>query len=104
MRRAGAFSAVYNATKFGVHAFSEALRQEALNINVRVTIIAPGFVETELLSHNTDFVQEAGKGEKERIGDVLQASDVADAIHYAVAQPAYVCVNEVLVRPTKQSR
>jgi clavulanate-9-aldehyde reducatase len=103
-RRAGAFSAVYNATKFGVHAFSEALRQEALNINVRVTIIAPGFVETELLSHNPDIVQEAGKGEKERIGDVLQASDIADAIHYAVAQPAHVCLNEVLVRPTKQSR
>jgi NADP-dependent 3-hydroxy acid dehydrogenase YdfG len=103
-RRASAFSAVYNATKFGVHAFSEALRQEALNMGVRVTIIAPGFVETELLSHNPDFVQEAGQAEKEKVGDVLAASDIADAIVYAVSQPAHVCLNEVLVRPTGQMR
>jgi NADP-dependent 3-hydroxy acid dehydrogenase YdfG len=103
-RRASAFSAVYNATKFGVHAFSEALRQEALNMGVRVTIIAPGFVETELLSHNPDFVQEAGQAEKEKVGDVLEPSDIADAIVYAVSQPAHVCLNEVLVRPTGQMR
>jgi clavulanate-9-aldehyde reducatase len=103
-RRATAFSAVYNATKFGVHAFSEALRQEALNVGVRVTIIAPGFVETELLSHNPDFVQQAAQGQKDEIGQVLAASDIADAIVYAVSQPAHVCLNEILVRPTKQAR
>jgi clavulanate-9-aldehyde reducatase len=103
-RRASAFSAVYNATKFGVHAFSEALRQEALNLGVRVTIIAPGFVETELLSHNPDYVQEAAQGEKEQVGDVLRASDIADSIVFAVSQPAHVCLNEVLVRPTRQAR
>jgi NADP-dependent 3-hydroxy acid dehydrogenase YdfG len=97
-RRASAFSAVYNATKFGVQAFSEALRQEALNLGVRVTIIAPGFVETELLSHNPDYVQEVAQGEKEGVGDVLRASDIADAIVFAVSQPAHVCLNEVLVR------
>jgi NADP-dependent 3-hydroxy acid dehydrogenase YdfG len=103
-RRATAFSAVYNATKFGVHAFSEALRQEALNIGVRVTIIAPGFVGTELLSHNPDFVQDAAGQEKERIGKILDAQDIADAILYAVSQPPHVCLNEVLVRPTGQAR
>ena len=103
-RRASAFSAVYNATKFGVHGFSEALRQEALNIGVRVTVVAPGFVQTELLSHNRDFVQDAAQAEKEKIGDVLEASDVADAIHYVVAQPAHVSLNEVVVRPTRQAR
>jgi len=103
-RRATAFSAVYNATKFGVHAFSEALRQEALNIGVRVTIIAPGFVETELLSHNPDFVQDASREMKEQIGKVLEPADIADAILYAVTQPSHVCLNEVLVRPTGQAR
>jgi NADP-dependent 3-hydroxy acid dehydrogenase YdfG len=103
-RRASAFSAVYNATKVGVHAFSEALRHEALNLGFRVTIIAPGFVETELLSHNPDYVQEAAQGEKETVGDVPEASDIADAIVFAVSQPAHVCLNEVLVRPTKQAR
>jgi NADP-dependent 3-hydroxy acid dehydrogenase YdfG len=103
-RKANAFSAVYNATKFGVHAFSEALRQEALNVGVRVTIVAPGFVETELLTHNADFVQEAAQGQKDEIGKVLEAEDIADAIVYAVAQPPHVCLNEILVRPTGQAR
>ena len=55
-RRADAGAAVYNMTKFGVHAFSEALRQEALHVKVRVTTVAPGFVETELQGHNTNPV------------------------------------------------
>jgi len=76
----------------------------SLNLGVRVTIIAPGFVETELLSHNPDYVQEVAQGEKEKVGDVLRASDIADAIVFAVSQPAHVCLNEVLVRPTKQAR
>ena len=53
-RRADAGAAVYNMTKFGVHAFSEALRQEALHQGIRVTTVAPGFVETELQGHNTN--------------------------------------------------
>ncbi len=52
-RRADAGAAVYNMTKFGVHAFSEALRQEALHAGIRVTTVAPGFVDTELQGHNT---------------------------------------------------
>jgi clavulanate-9-aldehyde reducatase len=103
-RRATAFSAVYNATKFGVHAFSEALRQEALNIGVRVTIVAPGFVETELLTHNPDYVQQPAEQMKEEIGKVLAPQDIADAIVFAVSQPPHVCLNEVLVRPTGQAR
>ena len=103
-RRATAFSAAYNATKFGVHAFSEALRQEALNIGVRVTIVAPGFVETELLTHNPDYVQQPAEKMKEEIGKVLAPEDIADAIVFAVSQPPHVCLNEVLVRPTGQAR
>jgi clavulanate-9-aldehyde reducatase len=104
-RRADAGAAVYNMTKFGVHAFSEALRQEALHVGVRVTVVAPGFVDTELQGHNTNpVVVETIDKYKEHIGDILKAEDIANAILYAVSQPPHVSVNEVLVRPTGQSR
>jgi len=104
-RRADAGGAVYNMTKFGVHGFSEALRQEALHSGIRVTTVAPGFVETELQGHNVQpVVKQALARHREQIGDVLHAEDIADAILYAVSRPAHVCFNEVLVRPTKQAR
>ena len=102
-RRATAGAAVYNMTKFGVHAFSEALRQEALHAKVRVTVVAPGFVETELQGHNTNpLVQQGVAKMREQIGEVLKAEDIASAITFAVSQPAHVCINELLVRPTGQ--
>jgi clavulanate-9-aldehyde reducatase len=104
-RRADAGAAVYNMTKFGVHAFSEALRQEALHQGIRVTIVAPGFVETELQGHNTNpLVRQAMERSREQIGEVLHADDIAEAIVHAVTRPAHVCVNEILVRPTRQAR
>ena len=98
-------SAVYNLTKWGVGAFSEALRQEVLHANVRVTIIEPGFVETELQGHNQNpvVVEQIEKMEKQ-IGDLLQADDIADGITWAVTRPPHVSVNEVLIRPTRQPR
>jgi clavulanate-9-aldehyde reducatase len=96
-------NAVYSATKFGVVAFSEALREEALHSNIRVTIIEPGFVETELQGHNTNpVVVENIEKFRERIGDVLTAEDIADAIVFAVQAPPRMSVNEVLIRPTRQ--
>jgi NADP-dependent 3-hydroxy acid dehydrogenase YdfG len=104
-RRAAAGAAVYNMTKFGVHAFSEALRQEALHVGVRVTIVAPGFVETELQGHNQNpVVRQAMARSREQIGEVLQPEDIAEAIAHAVTRPPHVCVNEVVVRPTRQAR
>ena len=104
-RRADAGAAVYNMTKFGVHGFSEALRQEALHGGVRVTVVAPGFVETELQGHNVNpVVKQAMERSREQIGEVLRAEDIADAILYAVTRPKHVCLNEVVVRPTKQAR
>ena len=104
-RRADAGAAVYNMTKFGVHAFSEALRQEALHAGVRVTVVAPGFVETELQGHNTDpVVVRAMTRSREQIGEVLKPEDIADAILYSVTRPSHVCLNEVVVRPTGQAR
>jgi clavulanate-9-aldehyde reducatase len=104
-RRADAGAAVYNMTKFGVHAFSEALRQEALHTGIRVTTVAPGFVETELQGHNRNpLVQQALRRSREQIGDVLAPADIADAIVHAVTRPPNVCVNEIVVRPTQQAR
>ncbi len=104
-RRAEAGAAVYNMTKFGVHAFSEALRQEALHSGIRVTTVAPGFVETELQGHNrSPVVQQALARSRERIGVVLAPGDIAEAIVHAVSRPPHVCVNEIVVRPTRQAR
>jgi NADP-dependent 3-hydroxy acid dehydrogenase YdfG len=94
-------SGVYAGTKFAVNAISEGLRQELLEDNVRVTIVGPGAVETELPDHITD--EDAREGlsgllELER----LQAEDVANAIVYAVTQPERASVNEILIRPTQQ--
>ena len=100
-RRASAFSAAYNMTKFGVTGFSEALRQEALHVGVRVTVVEPGFVETELQGHNEgkDVVMQATDKMKQKIGEVLTADDIAEAILYAVSQPERVNVSEILVVP-----
>jgi len=98
-------SAVYNLTKWGVTGFSEGLRQEALHANIRVTVIEPGYVETELQGHNegNPIVMEAMEKTRQQI-DPLQASDIADAIVYALTRPQHIGINEVLIRPTKQSR
>jgi NADP-dependent 3-hydroxy acid dehydrogenase YdfG len=98
-------SGVYNATKWGVGAFSESLRQEGVDYNVRVTIVEPGYVETELQGHNRNpMVLERMEKDREQIGEVLEADDIAKAIVYAVTQPEHVSINEVLVRPTRQRR
>jgi NADP-dependent 3-hydroxy acid dehydrogenase YdfG len=100
-RRARAGSAVYNATKHGVGAFAEALRQEVTERHVRVSLVEPGAVLTELAGHNRPEVQEEMKG---RFGDIerLESDDIADAISYIVTRPRHVAINEILVRPTEQ--
>jgi clavulanate-9-aldehyde reducatase len=101
--RASAGSAVYNLTKFGVNAFSEALRQELAEHNVRVTVVEPGAVTTELRDHLRPEIREQ---QNARFADVtpLEATDVANAVIYALGQPEHVSLNEILVRPTKQAR
>jgi NADP-dependent 3-hydroxy acid dehydrogenase YdfG len=96
-------SGVYNATKFGVGAFSESLRQEVTARHVRVTIIEPGATATELPFQNRpEILEEMSK----TFGgiEVMQAEDIANSIRYAVTQPRRVAVNEILVRPTEQER
>jgi NADP-dependent 3-hydroxy acid dehydrogenase YdfG len=104
-RLAAAGAGVYNFTKYGVTGFSEALRQEALHSDIRVTCVEPGFVDTELQGHNEHpMVIEGTRKMRDQIGEVLQAGDIANAILYAVSQPPHVALNEVLIRPTKQRR
>jgi len=101
-RVARAGSAVYNLTKWGVGAFSEALRQEAVEMGVRVTLVEPGAVTTELAGHNRpEVLEQIAK----RFGGftLLSAEDIAGAILYAIAQPQHVSVNELLIRPTGQA-
>jgi NADP-dependent 3-hydroxy acid dehydrogenase YdfG len=100
-RRARAGSAVYNATKHGVGAFSEALRQEVTERHVRVSLVEPGAVETELAGHNRPEVLEKMKG---RFLDLerLDSADIADTISYIVTRPRHMAINEILVRPTEQ--
>ncbi len=97
-------AAGYAATKFGVVAFSEALRREVYQHNIRVTVIEPGAVDTELREHiGHPEVQAATNAWAEGMRQ-LQGSDVADAIVFCVSRPAHVNINEVLIRPTDQER
>ena len=102
-RFARAGSGVYNLTKFGVGAFSEALRQETAQAGLRVTLIEPGAVATELAGHNRPEIQEVMRKAFAGV-EPLQAEDIANAVVYAIGQPPNVAVNEVLVRPAKQAR
>ncbi len=100
-RIASAGAGVYNASKFAVNAFSESLRQEVTKRHVRIGLVEPGAVETELASHNSPKMQEMMKqlfSEMER----LQSEDIADAVTFVVTRPRHVAINEMLVRPTEQ--
>ena len=100
-RVARAGSGVYNATKAGVGAFSDALRQEVTKRHVRVSLVEPGAVETELAGHNRPEVLERIRGRFAGV-ERLRAEDVAEAVAWVVTRPRHVAVNEVLVRPTEQ--
>jgi len=94
----------YSASKFGIVAFSESLRREVYKDKIRVTVIEPGVVETELREHiphaGTKQAIDAWAASMRQ----LQPEDVANAVLYCVTQPAHVNVNEILMRPTDQER
>jgi NADP-dependent 3-hydroxy acid dehydrogenase YdfG len=95
-------SAVYNATKHAVGAFSEGLRQEVTERHLRVSLIEPGAVATELPDHNRPEVREEIGKRFESI-ERLEAEEIADAIAYTVTRSRHVAVNEMLIRPTEQT-
>ncbi|RNF41256.1 SDR family oxidoreductase [Planococcus salinus] len=94
-------SAVYSGTKYAVRAITEGLRKEiAPSLDIRATIVSPGAVATELTQTITDEdILTAFEGMEMKM---LEAEDIANAIGYAVEQPAYVDVNEILIRPRQQ--
>jgi NADP-dependent 3-hydroxy acid dehydrogenase YdfG len=94
-------SGVYNLTKFGVGAFSESLRQEVTGRHVRISLVEPGAVDTELFSHVRPEVQARMMGRFEGV-ERLHAEDIAEAISYIVTRPRRMAINEMLVRPTEQ--
>jgi NADP-dependent 3-hydroxy acid dehydrogenase YdfG len=95
-------SGVYNLTKHGVGAFSESARQEFATRHLRVSLVEPGAVDTELSGHVRADVREQMM---KRFGDIdrLRAEDIADAISYIVTRPRHVAINELLIRPTEQT-
>jgi NADP-dependent 3-hydroxy acid dehydrogenase YdfG len=95
-------TAVYNLTKFGVNAFSEALRQELVGHRVRVSVVEPGTVDTELVDHVTGDVQAAARKQVAAI-EALLPEDIADAVAYIVTRDRRVAVNEMLVRAGDQT-
>lgn len=100
-RTAGKGASVYNATKWGLNGWSEGLRQELLP-DVRVIVVEPGAVDTELTDHITHpRSQEGARAMYEKV-EALTAQDIADVIHFAVGRPRRVAINEVLIRPSKQ--
>lgn len=94
-------SGVYNLTKHGVNAFSESLRQEVTERHVRVALVEPVAVATELVGHMRPESQAGFEARFDGV-ELLQASDIADAIRYVVTRPRHMAVNEVLIRPTEQ--
>jgi NADP-dependent 3-hydroxy acid dehydrogenase YdfG len=100
-RVARAGSGVYNLTKHGVGAFSESLRQEVTERHVRVSVVEPGAVDTELTDHLREEIRERSRSRFEGV-ELLEAQDIADAIAYIVSRPRRVAVNELLIRPTEQ--
>ena len=93
----------YCGTKFAVHGLSETLREEVADDNVRVIVIAPGAVETELLGHTTSNDIKSGYEDwKTSIGGAISATDIADCVSFAYGMPQNICVREVVVAATRQ--
>jgi len=101
-RRARIGAGVYNATKFGVVAFTESLRQEVTGRHVRVSVVEPGVVRTELDSHMS--AENRAKTMKPFEGITqLESEDIAEIIEFIVTRHWRSAINEVLVRPTEQA-
>jgi NADP-dependent 3-hydroxy acid dehydrogenase YdfG len=95
-------SSVYNLTKFGVAAFSESIRQEMLRSRVRVSVVEPGTVDTELVSQLRDGIRQAAIDQTASI-EALRPEDIADAVTYIVTRDRRIAVNEMLVRAAEQT-
>ena len=94
--------AVYALTKFGAGAFGESLRQELIRQRVRVSVVEPGTVNTELVSHVREGVRESAEALLQSI-EAMQPDDIADVVSYIVTRNRRVAINEILVRAAEQT-
>lgn len=95
--------AVYCGTKFAVHAITENIRKEVAGSNVRMITIAPGVVETPLLSHTSNEDIKSGYSEwKKSIESGLEPQKIADCVAFAYNQPQDICIREIVIAKTKQ--
>ncbi|KRE78280.1 SDR family NAD(P)-dependent oxidoreductase [Arthrobacter sp. Soil763] len=101
-RQAWANYGVYNMTKFGVNGFTEALRQEVTKKHVRVGVLEPGAVDTELVSHNNDTIKDE-LAASDAIPEPLQPGDIADSIAFMVTRPRRSSIAELWAMPTSQA-
>jgi NADP-dependent 3-hydroxy acid dehydrogenase YdfG len=93
---------VYNLTKFGVNGFTESLRQEPTQRHVRVGVVEPGGVATELGSHNKPQVRDEMIDPFYDTTEVPAADDIADGIAYMVTRPRHTAIGELWIMPTEQ--
>jgi NADP-dependent 3-hydroxy acid dehydrogenase YdfG len=101
-RKSRPTGAVYSATKWGIGGWSEGLRQEVQGDGVRVIVIEPGAVRTELADHISDpEINEATRGMWDTV-EAMVPEDIAEVIAFAVTRPPHVALNEILIRPTRQ--
>ncbi|VXB78506.1 clavaldehyde dehydrogenase [Citricoccus sp. K5] len=101
-REASANFGVYNMTKFGVNGFTEALRQEVTQKHVRVGVLEPGAVDTELISHNNENIREE-LASSDAIPEPLQSADIAESIAFMVTRPRRSSIAELWAMPTSQA-
>jgi NADP-dependent 3-hydroxy acid dehydrogenase YdfG len=101
-RLANAGSPAYAASKAAVNAFSESLRKECSGLNIRVTSVLPGIVDTELFDHLSDPATQARFRTMLDGMTPLTPADLGAAIAYVLAQPPHVSINELVIRPTQQ--
>jgi NADP-dependent 3-hydroxy acid dehydrogenase YdfG len=101
-RLANPGSPAYAASKSALNTFSESLRKEGTSVGVRVTVVSPGIVETELFEHAADAATRARfRGMLDSMTPLMPA-DVAAAVVYALTQPPHVSINEIVLRPTEE--
>jgi NADP-dependent 3-hydroxy acid dehydrogenase YdfG len=94
---------VYNLTKFGVNGFTESLRQEVTQRHVRVGVLEPGGVATELASHNSPEIQGEMIAPFLERTEILAPEDIADGVAYMVTRPRHASVGELWIMPTDQA-
>ena len=100
----GSNHSVYCGTKYAVHAMTESMRREVSGSNVRMIVIAPGVVETPLLSHTSNQeIKDNYNLWKQEIDGGLEPSQIADCAWFAYQMPQEVCVREIVIAKTKQA-